>query len=476
MSYILQYSRTLRWLSPSAFDGGLAFLILLCGSMLLARKGISHPSFGADLKMTALLSMSAVAATCAVRPRSSEHGSELAADAAVRAAMVQAARAAVVGALIAVPLGYAYVFLSRGPTHPAPLWAQISIALVPVSVFLSQCLQRVLRPHGPSPTRVAIVGDRAVGERITGRGEMTRPLQVVGFFEFDTTCSAEATADPGGQDASELRRFLEAARPDVVVVACDEGRPGDISRAGFLVSDLLNAKARGVRVVDFPDFWENENGRMDLHSIRAEALLFGPKLCGSAGYLACKRAIDILVASIALAATLWLFPLIALLVRLSSPGPAIFRQERVGRDGAVFTLLKFRSMRADAEQASGPAWARPEDPRVTPVGLFLRRTRLDELPQLWNILRGDMTLVGPRPERPHFVDVLSRSLPFYGLRHAMKPGLTGWAQVNNGYAASIDESAEKLSYDLFYIRHRSIMFDFYIMAKTLAVIFQRKGQ
>lgn len=475
MSYILQYSRTLRWLSPSAFDGGLTFLILLCGSMLLARKGISHPSFGADLKMVALLSMSAVAATCAVRPRAPGHGPAGAGEAAGRAAMLQAARAALVGALIAVPLGYAYLFLSRGPTYPVPLWAQISIALVPVSVFLSQCLQRVLRPHGLSPTRVAIVGDRAVGERITGRGEMTRPLHVVGFFEFDTTCSAEATGAKGG-DASDLRRFLEAARPDVVVVACDESRPGDISRAGFLVSDLLKAKARGVRVVDFPDFWENENGRMDLRSIRAEALLFGPKLCGSAGYLACKRAIDILVAFIALAATLWLFPLIALLVRLSSPGPAIFRQERVGRDGSVFTLLKFRSMRADAEQASGPAWARPEDPRVTPVGLFLRRTRLDELPQLWNILMGDMTLVGPRPERPHFVEVLSRSLPFYGLRHAMKPGLTGWAQVNNGYAASIDESAEKLSYDLFYIRHRSIMFDFYIMAKTLAVIFQRKGQ
>lgn len=477
MNYILQYSRTLRWISPSAFDGGLAFLILVFGSLLLAREGVAQAPYGTDFGMVVLLSVSAVAATCAVRYRSSAADRAATGETAVRRGMIQAARAATVGALIAVPLGYAYVIVSRGGTTPAPVWAQISIALVPVSVFLSQCLQLVLRPYGQPPVRVAIVGDREIGSRITGQAETARPLQIVGFFEFITEDPAAAGAsNPAPQDASSLHRFLEAARPDVVVVACAGSRRGEFNFAGLMVWDLLQAKASGIRVVDFADFWESEHGCIDLESLRAELLLFGPRLCGGAGHLVCKRVIDILVASTALAATAWLFPVIAALVKATSLGPAIYRQERVGQNGAVFTLLKFRSMRVDAEKASGPAWARPGDPRITPIGSFLRRTRLDELPQFWNILRGDMTLVGPRPERPYFVDMLSQSLPFYGLRHAMKPGLTGWAQVNNGYAASMDESAEKLSYDLFYIRHSSIVLDFYIMARTLVVVFKRAGQ
>ena len=246
--------------------------------------------------------------------------------------------------------------------------------------------------------------------------------------------------------------------------------------AGLPVWDLLQVKASGLRVTDFAGFWERETGRIDLQSLRPAWLLFGPQFSRSARSLFCKRLIDVLFASAMLALTAWLFALVAVLVKTTSPGPAIYRQERVGLNGARFTLLKFRSMSVDAERASGPMWARPDDPRITPVGSFLRKTRLDELPQLWNILRGDMSLVGPRPERVHFVEILSRSLPFYGLRHAVKPGLTGWAQVNNGYAASVDENAEKLSYDLFYIRHGGIVFDLFILARTLRVVLKRAGQ
>ncbi|MCU0892885.1 MAG: sugar transferase [Rhodospirillales bacterium] len=477
MSYILQYSKTLRWLTPRAFDGGLAFVILVSGSLLFTREGVVHARPAIDLGMVALLTASAVAATCAVGPGSNGPAAGVPGEGAMRRVMMQAALAALVGALIAVPLGYAYVIVSREGTSLAPAWAQVSIALVPVSVFLSRCLQLVLRPGGRPPMRVAVVGHRTIGSRITSDVKTARPLQVVGFFEVDVDDPATGTAsDQGLRDASSLNRFLEAARPDVVVVASAGSRRGDFDNTGLMVWDLLQAKAGGVRVVDFAEFWESEYGRIDLASLRADSLLFGPSLCGGTWYLICKRLVDIVFASTALAATTWMFPLIAILVKTTSRGPAIYRQERVGRNGAVFTLLKFRSMRPDAEQASGPAWARPGDPRITTIGSFLRRTRLDELPQLWNILRGDMTLVGPRPERPYFVDMLNRSLPFYGLRHAMRPGLTGWAQVNNGYAASTEESAEKLSYDLFYIRHSSMVFDFYIMVRTLGVIFRRAGQ
>ncbi|MBL8659728.1 MAG: exopolysaccharide biosynthesis polyprenyl glycosylphosphotransferase [Rhodospirillales bacterium] len=261
-----------------------------------------------------------------------------------------------------------------------------------------------------------------------------------------------------------------------MVVACADPQGPDSRAAGLPVWDLLQAKANGLRVVVFADFWERETGRIDLQSLHPAWLLFGPALSGNARSLLTKRAGDVVFASLMLLLTSWVFCLVAALVKTTSRGPAIYRQERVGLNGRTFTLLKFRSMRVDAEHGSGPTWARPDDPRVTPVGAFLRKTRLDELPQLWNILRGDMSLVGPRPERVHFVELLSRSLPFYGLRHAMKPGLTGWAQVNNGYAASVDESAEKLSYDLFYIRHSSVLFDLFIAARTLRVVLKRTGQ
>ena len=157
------------------------------------------------------------------------------------------------------------------------------------------------------------------------------------------------------------------------------------------------------------------------------------------------------------------------------PGPAIYSQVRVGKDGVIFTIHKFRSMRVDAEAASGAVWAKQNDPRVTKLGRFLRRTRLDELPQLWNVLRGDMSFVGPRPERPEFIAELTNKVPFYGQRHAIRPGLTGWAQVRHRYGASVDDSLEKLQYDLFYIKHMSFAFDLYIVLETVKTVLVRGG-
>ena len=183
---------------------------------------------------------------------------------------------------------------------------------------------------------------------------------------------------------------------------------------------------------------------------------------------------DIAVAAVCLILLAPLLTLIAVLVRLDSPGPVFYRQERVGLGGQPFTLMKFRSMRADAE-AQGPAWAKQRDPRVTRIGSFMRRTRIDELPQLINILRGEMSFIGPRPERPHFVEKLAEAIPFYRERARVKPGLTGWAQVNFPYGASIEDARGKLSYDLYYVKHRSLLLDLSILFATVRVILFQEG-
>ena len=170
-----------------------------------------------------------------------------------------------------------------------------------------------------------------------------------------------------------------------------------------------------------------------------------------------------------------LMALTALAIRLDSPGPVLYDQERVGENGRVFTVYKFRSMRTDAERAGQPVWARDKDERVTRVGRFIRATRLDELPQLWNVMRGDMSFVGPRPERPFFVEQLARDIPFYVQRHSVKPGITGWAQVKYRYGSSIEDAMEKLRYDLYYIKHMSIFFDLTIVLDTVKVILFGKG-
>jgi exopolysaccharide biosynthesis polyprenyl glycosylphosphotransferase len=188
-----------------------------------------------------------------------------------------------------------------------------------------------------------------------------------------------------------------------------------------------------------------------------------------------KRMLDLSFSIILAIVSAPLMALTAIAIRLDSPGPMLYSQERVGENGAVFKIYKFRSMRTDAEMAGKPIWARDNDDRITRVGRFARKTRLDELPQLWNVMRGDMSFVGPRPERPFFVDQLAQEIPFYLQRHAVKPGLTGWAQVKYQYGSTVEDAMEKLRYDLYYIKHLSIIFDLTIVLDTVKVILFGKG-
>jgi exopolysaccharide biosynthesis polyprenyl glycosylphosphotransferase len=221
--------------------------------------------------------------------------------------------------------------------------------------------------------------------------------------------------------------------------------------------------------------YERLTGKIPVDNLKPSWMIFNEGFAVSVGVLVQKQITSFLVSGILLVPFLPLLPIIALLIKLDSKGPVFHRQERVGKDGKTFTLWKFRSMYVDAERDTGPVWSSPEDWRVTRVGKLLRRTRLDELPQLYNILKGDMSLIGPRPERPYFVDHLSSIVPFYNLRHAVKPGVTGWAQIKYRYANSIDDAIEKLQYDLFYIKNLSWLLDVIILFDTAKTVLVRRG-
>src|SRR2546423_670312 len=248
---------------------------------------------------------------------------------------------------------------------------------------------------------------------------------------------------------NDLEKVVLENKPDVVVVALSE------RRGVFPYREMLNCKLRGVRVEDWPTFYEKLTGKIPIQNLRPSWLIFSEGFTRTGFIRTMKRVTDVLFSALGLCASLPLAVFISLLIRLDSRGPIFFRQERVGEHGKVFTLYKFRTMIADAEKETGPVWAQETDPRITRLGIILRRTGMDEIPQLFNVLKGDMSLVGPRPERPHFVAELQEKIPYYSQRLTVKPGVTGWAQVRYGYGATVEDALEKLQYDLCYIRNIS---------------------
>ena len=238
---------------------------------------------------------------------------------------------------------------------------------------------------------------------------------------------------------------------------------------------LLDCKLRGVRVLSSATFNERYLGRIDPETLTTNDLLLAQGFAGGTVSACLKRICDVIFGCFLLLLTLPVMALTALAIKLDSPGPVFYRQLRVGQFGKTFMLYKFRSMTMDAEAGGNPRWAQKQDPRITRTGRFFRTTRIDELPQLVNVLRGEMSMVGPRPERPHFVEQLARAIPFYNRRSFVKPGLTGWAQINFPYGASIEDAHEKLSYDLYYAKHRSIILDLIILLATIRVVLFRDG-
>lgn len=295
-------------------------------------------------------------------------------------------------------------------------------------------------------------------------------LAVRGFVDDDPALVGVSIVNPKVLGLNtELRQIVAQNKIDGIFVELHD------RRGRLPVGELLELKMRGVVVEEATSVYERVTGKIAIENLKASWMVFGEGFEVSRRVLLQKQIVSFSVSLLLLLVCLPLFPLIALLIKLDSDGPVFFRQERVGQDGRTFSLLKFRSMRQDAEQKTGPVWARPDDNRVTRVGKLLRRTRLDEVPQLINVLKGNMDLVGPRPERPKFVQDLSTAIPFYALRHCIKPGITGWAQINYGYGSSVEDAIEKLQYDLFYIKNISWALDLLIVLNTIKTVLVRRG-
>jgi sugar transferase (PEP-CTERM system associated) len=268
---------------------------------------------------------------------------------------------------------------------------------------------------------------------------------------------------------ADIPELTRTHRVDRVVVSLADAR-------GRLPMDkLLEMKLDGVSFTHLASVYERYTGKIALENLRPSWLIFSDGFQKSNVQRRAKRALDIIMATVGLVIALPLLVVVAAAIKMTSAGPVLYRQPRVGLRGQIFTIHKFRSMRHDAERDTGAVWARRDDQRVTTFGRWLRRTRLDELPQLWNVIRGDMSMVGPRPERPEFVSDLTRDITFYGLRHVIRPGITGWAQVQYTYGASVEDAMEKLQYDLFYIKNRSIALDLFIIAKTVKTVLTARG-
>jgi lipopolysaccharide/colanic/teichoic acid biosynthesis glycosyltransferase len=276
--------------------------------------------------------------------------------------------------------------------------------------------------------------------------------------------TAGANGDPDG-----LLALVREHSVDMIVVALED------RRRTLPTQDLLACRLAGVEVREREEVYEEITGRIAVSAMRPSYLIFNEGFRRDAWAELMKRAVDVSLALTILLLSWPLMLLTALAVRLDSPGPILFKQERVGLEGRRFTLMKFRSMRADAEKLSGPVWSSEDDPRITRVGRFIRKTRLDELPQLFNVLRGSMSLVGPRPERQHFVDELAEMIPYYHQRHIVKPGLTGWAQINYPYGNTQEDALHKLQYELFYIKNHSVLFDLSILFSTIRTVVLRQG-
>ena len=351
--------------------------------------------------------------------------------------------------------------------------ANLAITLVNTSLVLTtwHFSVRAYFRTGNRRSNILIMGTgalaRALATEILRHREFG--LAVRGFVDDDPALVGVSIVNPKVLGLNtELRQIVAQNKIDGVVVELHD------RRGRLPVGELLELKMRGVVVEEATSVYERVTGKIAIENLKASWMVFGEGFEVSRRVLLQKQIVSFSVSLLLLLVCLPLFPLIALLIKLDSDGPVFFRQERVGQDG-TFSLLKFRSMRQDAEQKTGPVWARPDDNRVTRVGRLLRRTRLDEVPQLINVLKGDMDLVGPRPERPKFVQDLSSAIPFYALRHCIKPGITGWAQINYGYGSSVEDAIEKLQYDLFYIKNISWALDLLIVLNTIKTVLVRRG-
>lgn len=329
---------------------------------------------------------------------------------------------------------------------------------------------RVSMYHPGLARRVMVLGTGPLAREIGGLVMATNHNHVLaGYFG----CPNEPVYVPSQHIVGNGDGLVSAAlreRTDKIVVSLSE------RRGAFPLDEVLNCKFSGIEVIDAPSFYEQLTGKLMIENITPSWFIFSDGFRRTSFGRIMKRGADVVLSLIGIVLTLPIIPLIALGIKLTSPGPVLFRQVRVGQGDRPFVLYKFRSMGVDAEKTTGAVWAQKDDPRVTRFGKFLRASRLDEIPQLYIVLKGDMSLIGPRPERPEFVEKLKEIIPYYSERHFVKPGVTGWAQVRYAYGASVDDAIEKLRYDLYYIKNMSILLDIFIVLETFKVMVFGRGR
>jgi sugar transferase (PEP-CTERM system associated) len=331
-----------------------------------------------------------------------------------------------------------------------------------------------LSSHAAPSERLLIVGTRPAAvsfarELFQRRRELG--VEIVGFVDAEPRVDGAPVPHPGIIGTVEdIPSIVRARSVDRVIVSLTD------ARGKLPLEKLLEMKlSRGIMFDHLATVYEQYTGKIAVENLRPSWLIFSDGFRKKRFVMAAKRVCDITAAALMLIVLAPIMAATALLVKLTSPGPVLYHQVRVGQHGRVFTIRKFRSMRADAEATTGAVWATQNDVRITSVGRLIRKSRLDELPQLWNVLVGDMSLIGPRPERPEFVKTLTEQIPFYGQRHVIRPGLTGWAQVRYVYGASVEDAMEKLQYDLYYMKNMSLALDALIAFETAKTVILRRG-
>jgi exopolysaccharide biosynthesis polyprenyl glycosylphosphotransferase len=336
------------------------------------------------------------------------------------------------------------------------------VELTGAAIVASALWEKTVTRSLAARRRVLLVGIAGGGSELLEEIALAPglPFEVIGVVDDERHTDTIAGVPLLGV-AEDLPRIVEQYRPKLVILANDSCR-------GAAFDSLVDIGHLGFSVVGLPAFYEYAFGRLPVRSLTPEWFMSILDLYRKPYSQLAKRTFDLSVAAVALLIVAPVIPLLVLLVR-RTPGPVIFRQVRLGEGGKAFTIYKFRTMRQDAEK-EGALWAMEHDPRVTRAGRFMRKTRLDELPQLWNVIRGEMSIVGPRPERPEFVADLVAEVPFWQRRHLAKPGITGWAQIRRGYTADCAGTADKLSYDLWYLRHRSLVVDLAILVRTFSTL------
>jgi sugar transferase (PEP-CTERM system associated) len=371
---------------------------------------------------------------------------------------------------IGAPIAYVSVKMLPGGSPFQEIFGDILLlAFVGLVAVHRMVVSPLLRHRVHHNVLVMGTGPEARGLEASFSASTSPSMRLVGFYSHADQVNTIMNSRVFGRDI-DLLDVVGKFKVDEIIVAMRDQRGGVLP-----LRALLDCRLRGIQVTDLPRFFERVHGQIPIDAVKASWLIYGNGFRQDLLRTVIKRTFDIVASLVLVTATLPIMIVVATLLGMESGAPIIYRQERVGLLGRTFQLLKFRSMRPDAEADGKPVWAKVGDPRVTKLGAFLRRTRIDELPQLLNVLRGEMSLVGPRPERPVFVEMLTQQIPFYAVRHSVKPGLTGWAQVRYSYGANVEQAMRKLEYDLYYVKNHSLFLDFHILLATVRVVMRGEG-